>query len=194
MVMLPTQLGNERAIGMYYRRGWQLSITDPAGGVWMVREPQGFYEEYLTPDPGRPIHAAPAAPGDYVGLDYLLSRPAAPIRLLPLGLVGNRRFVSFTHDWSAGRHVVAHQQGRPVGIAVGMPGDDGTQVDTFALHESAMAAALEPLLGAAPRPWALVSATDVRRREVLKSLRMRLERTVTQPVGGEPLDLCRYVL
>jgi len=117
-VMLPTQLANQRAIGMYYRRGWQLSITDPAGGVWMVREPAGFYESYFTPEPGRMLLAGAAAPADYVALDYLLSRPAAPIRLLPLGLVGNRRFMAFCHDWEGGHYVVARQEGQPMALAV----------------------------------------------------------------------------
>ncbi|MCD6360113.1 MAG: GNAT family N-acetyltransferase [Armatimonadetes bacterium] len=192
-VMLPTHLSNERAIGMYYRRGWQLSITDPAGGVWMVREPQGFYESYFTPDPARPLRAGEAVPADYVALDYLLSRPAAPIRLLPLGLVGNRRFVSFCHDWETGYYMVARQEGRPMALAVALPAETGMQVDVFGLTVPPMAAALRALLERASSPYALVAVGDTRRREAVEAAGMRMESTTTQTVAGEPLGLCRYV-
>ncbi len=192
VVMLPTQLSNERAIGMYYRRGWQLSITDPQGGVWMVREPRDFYEEYFTPDPARPVRAGEATAADYVVLDYLLSRPAAPIRLLPLGLSGGRRFLSFCHDWDTGMHMVARQQGRPVAIAVGMPGGEGVQVDTFGLTARAMLTALRPIVEQAPNAWSLIAASDMRRREAVEAAGLRLQKTLTQTIAGAPMSLCRY--
>jgi len=193
-VMLPTQLENQRAIGMYYRRGWQLSITDPAGGVWMVREPQGFYEEYFTPDPSRPLHATEAVPADYVALDYLLSRPAAPIRLLPLGLVGSRRFMAFCHDWEGGRYLVARQEGRPMALAVALSADGGTQADVFGLTAPAMTSALCALLERVPPVHVMVAAADARRREAVQAAGLSLRATATRTVAGEPLCLCRYVL
>jgi hypothetical protein len=60
MVMLPTQLENERAIGMYYRRGWQLTITDPQAATcgWCA-SPPGFYEKHLHARPGAADHVPP---------------------------------------------------------------------------------------------------------------------------------------
>ncbi len=193
-VMLPTQLENQRAIGMYYRRGWQLTITDPEGGVWMVREPQGFYQSYFTPDPDRPLHAGPVTPTDYIALDYLLSRPAAPIRLLPLGLAGNRRFLAFCHDWQQGQYVVARQEGRPMSLAAALPQEQGVQVDVFGLTPAPMKAALERLLEGLVGAFALVAARDVHRREVIEALGGRMQRTTTEIIAGEPMLLCRYAL
>ena len=193
-VMLPTQLENQRAIGMYYRRGWQLSITDPRGGVWMVREPAGFYREYFTPDPRRPIHASPPEPADFVALDYLLSRPAAPIRLLPLGLAGSARFISFTHDWESAEHSVARQGGRPVALAVAAPTDEGPWLDVFGLDRRAMAVAMRELLERVPGGYAEVAAGDASRRAALEDVGMRVTDTSEREIAGAAMGLCRYVV
>lgn len=193
VVMLPTQLENERAIGMYYRRGWQLTITDPAGGVWMVREPAGFYEQTFTPSPRRPIHAGAPEPVDFVALDYLLSRPAAPIRLLPLGLVGNRRFISFVHDWDSARHLVARQGGRPMALAVAVEDGRGSQLDVFGLDRRAMMVAARGLAEEVPGPWADVAATDNIRRGALEDAGFRFEGTRSAEIAGAQISLCRYV-
>ncbi|MEA3403583.1 MAG: GNAT family N-acetyltransferase [Armatimonadota bacterium] len=193
MLMLPTQLGNERAIGMYYRRGWRLSITDPDGGVWMVREPAGFWQEYFTPDPNRPIRASEPQRSDWVALDYLLSRPAAAVRLLPLGLTGSRRFVSFTHDWDAGDHAVARQGGRPAALAAARADDEGSLMDVFGLDRRAMAVAAELLGRSIPQPRAEVAITDSVRRGALEDAGMRLADVHEREVGGVPISLARYV-
>lgn len=192
MIMLPTQLENQRAIGMYYRRGWQLSITDPRGGVWMVREPAGFYRGYFTPDPQRPIHAGPPQPADFVALDYLLSRPTAPIRLLPLELAGNRRFVSFTHDWESAEHAVARQGGRPVAIAVAAPTPEGPWLDVFGLDRRAMAAAMRDLLDRVPGGHADVAVTDGARRGALEDAGLRVQSVREREVAGVEIGLARY--
>lgn len=192
-VMLPTQLENERAIGMYYRRGWQLTITAPSGDVWMVREPAGFYEKTFTPDPERPINAGEPEPADYVALDYLLSRPAAPIRLLPLGLVGSSRFISFVHDWDAGHHMVARQGGRPMALAVAVRDAGATILDVFGLDRRAMAVAARDLAEQVPQPQADVAATDSVRRGALEDAGFHFEGTRTADVSGAQISLCRYV-
>ena len=194
MVMLPTQLGNERAIGMYYRRGWELSLVDPHGGVWMVREPARFYREYFTPDPAAPIDAGPPQPADFVALDYLLSRPAAPIRLLPLGLAGNRRFISFTHDWESAEHSVARQGGRPMALAVAAPTDEGPWLDVFGLDRRAMAVAMRALLGRVEGGYAQVAAGDALRRGALEDAGLRLQSSEEREIAGAAMGLCRYVV
>ncbi len=192
-IMLPTQLENERAIGMYYRRGWKLTITDPGGGVWMVREPAGFYESFFQPEGQRPVHAAEVTPGHFVGLDYLLSRPHAPIRLLPVGLVGNRRFISFVHDWGGAEYLVAQQAGRPMALAAAVATDEGSLLDVFGLDRRAMAVAADELMTRVPRPYADVASTDAVRRGALEDAGMRCETTRTDHVAGAEISLCRYV-
>lgn len=193
MVMLPTQLANERAIGMYQRRGWTLSLVDPGGGVWMVREPPGFWAEYFTPDPRRPIQAGPALPTDYVALDYLLSRPLATIRLLPLGLVGNRRFISFVHDWNSAMHMVARQGGRPLALGAAISTAEGSCLDVCGLDRSAMAVAAEALCARVEAPYARVAVTDARRRGALEDAGMRLVGVCgEEQIAGAPVSLCRY--
>lgn len=193
MIMLPTQLENERAIGMYYRRGWHLSLTDPNGDVWMVREPAGFYREYFTPDPHRPIQTGTVEPADFVALDYLLSRPASPIRLLPLGLVGNRRFVSFIHDWEQADYLVARQGGRPVALGVLVPSAEGPWLDVFGLDRRAMATAARGLLTEYPEAYADVAVTDELRRGALEDAGMRIRQVREGEVAGAPMALARYV-
>ncbi|NLO07567.1 MAG: GNAT family N-acetyltransferase [candidate division WS1 bacterium] len=192
MVMLPTQLENERAIGMYYRRGWQLSITDPSGGVWMVHEPPGYYRSFFAPDPGRPIRASAPEPVDFVALDYLLSRPAAPIRLLPLGLVGNRRFISFTHDWDEGAYRVARQAGRPLALAAALPVDGWHKLDVFGLDRRAMSVAAAALVEELPKSFAEVAATDSLRRRALEDAGMVPDGVHSAQVAGAKISLCRY--
>ena len=193
MIMLPTLIENERAVGMYYRRGWQLSIVDPRGGVWMVREPAGFYEQTFTPDPQRPIRAGEPQPSDFVALDYLLSRPASSVRLLPLELVGNRRFISFIHDWDGARHMVARQGGCPMALAVAVEEDTGSKLDVFGLDRRAMAVAVTELADSVGRPWAEVAATDGRRRMALEDAGFRLEGSRSKTIAGAQIALCRYV-
>lgn len=192
-VMLPTQLTNERAIGMYQRRGWTLSLVEPRGGVWMVREPQGFWAAYFTPDPRRPIRSAPPEPTDFVALDYLLSRPAAAIRLLPLGLVGNRRFISFVHDWGSATHMVARQSGRPMALAMAVATEGGSYLDVFGLDRRAMAVAVEALCARVEAPYARVAITDARRRGALEDAGMRfVGEDDEEEIAGAPMRLCRY--
>lgn len=191
-VMLPTQLENERAIGMYYRRGWQLTLTDPGGDVWMVREPAGFYEQTFTPDPDRPIQPGEPEPADYVALDYLLSRPAAPIRLLPLGLVGSRRFISFVHDWRSVRHMLARQGGRPMALAAAVEDEGAWMLDVFGLDRRAMAIAAEELAGDLTDVRAEVAAIDVPRRAALEDAGFGLDGTRTAEVAGAQISLCTY--
>lgn len=193
MIMLPTQLENERAIGMYFRRGWQLTLIEPDGGVWMVREPSGFYEKTFTPDPDRPIRAGEPEPADFVALDYLLARPTAPIRLLPLGLVGNRRFVSFTHDWDSGRHVVARQGGHPMALAAAVKDDRGWLLDVFGLDRRAMTVAAKELAGSVPSPRAEVATTDGMRRGALEEAGFSMEGMETREIAGAEIGLCTYV-
>lgn len=193
VVMLPTQLENERAIGMYYRRGWQLTLTDPSGDVWMVREPAGFYEETFTPAPNRPIRAGVPEPADYVALDYLLSRPAAPIRLLPLGLVGSRRFISFVHDWEGPRHMVARQGGQPMALAVAAQDERTWALDVFGLDRRAMAVAAAELADNISGPRAEVAATDTAKRGALEDAGFRMDDTRTASIAGAQISLCRYV-
>lgn len=193
VVMLPTQLENERAIGMYYRRGWHLSITDPNGGVWMVREPAGFYEEYFTPDSRRPVRACEPEPADFVALDYLLSRPYAAVRLLPLELVGNRRFISFVHDWDSAAHVVARQGGRPVAIAAATGAGDGSLCDVFGLDRRAMAVAMRALVETVPDPYADVAINDPVRRGALEDAGMRVIDSRADHLAGAEISLARYV-
>lgn len=193
MVMLPTQVANERAIGMYQRRGWTLSLVDPRGGVWMVREPPGFWAEYFTPDPQRPIHAGSPEPTDFVALDYLLSRPAAVIRLLPLGLVGNRRFISFIHEWDAATHVVARQGGRPVALGAAISTGEGSCLDVFGLDRRAMAIAPRTLCAQVEAPYARVAVTDARRRGALEDAGMRFAGACgEEEIAGAAVSLCRY--
>lgn len=193
MIMLPTQLDNERAIGMYYRRGWDLTLIEPDGGVWMVREPAGYYEQTFTPDPNRPIRAGAPEPADFVALDYLLARPTAPIRLLPLGLVGNRRFVSFKHDWDAARHMVARQGGRPMAIAAAVSDDGASQLDVFGLDRRAMTVAIGEIARHVGGPRADVAAGDALRRGALEDAGFALESTRIAEVAGAEINLCRYV-
>lgn len=194
-IMLPTQLSNERAIGMYQRRGWVPTLIDPRGGVWMVREPRGFWQEYFTADPQRPIQASPPEPTDFVALDYLLSRPAAPIRLLPLALTGNRRFISFTHDWDWAHHVVARQGGRPLALGVAIKTEEGSCLDVFGLSRRAMAAAAGALCAEVEAPYARVAATDAHRRGALEDAGMRfVGECDEEEIAGAPVTLCRYEL
>ncbi|MGD9495918.1 MAG: GNAT family N-acetyltransferase [Armatimonadota bacterium] len=192
MVMLPTQLGNERAIGMYYRRGWRLSIAHPGGDVWMVREPEGFWEEYFTPAPGRPIEAGPPQPADFVALDYLLSRPAAAIRLLPLGVVGSRRFISFTHDWGAASYSVARQAGRPLALAAAVRTDEGAWLDVFGLERRAMATAAAALSEGRADVYADAAVTDRARRGALEDAGLHMTGTREAEIAGAPMTLARY--
>jgi ribosomal protein S18 acetylase RimI-like enzyme len=195
VIMLPTEITNERAIGMYHRRGWRMTMVDPTrGGVWMVREPAGFYEEFFAADPDQPLEAWPPEPGDYVALDYLLARPSAAIRLLPIGLVGSRRFTSFYHDWEAADYSVAQQGRRPLGLGVHVRAGGESQVDAFGLGREVMRAALEPLVASAVRPQALVAENDAERRAALETLGLRPKDTVVEEIAGAPLTLCRYAL
>jgi GNAT superfamily N-acetyltransferase len=193
MIMLPTQLENERAIGMYYRRGWQLTLIEPDGGVWMVREPAGLYEEAFTPERDRPIRAGEPEPTDFVALDYLLARPAAPIRLLPLGLVGNRRFVSFTHDWEGPRHTVARQGGHPMALAAAVEDERGWLMDVFGLDRRAMAVAARELAEGLSGPRAEVATSDGMRRGALEDAGLHLEGTRTAEVAGAEIGLATYM-
>ena len=192
MIMLPTQIENERAIGMYFRRGWRITIAHPQGDVWMVREPDGLYERTFTPDAARPITASEPRPSDFVALDYLLARPSAPIRLLPLGLVGSRRFVSFVHDWEGARHAVARQDERPMALAVAVEGEDGTQLDVFGLDRRAMVVALREVAEVATTPWADVGASDRARRAVFEELGFRMTGTRCETLARAQMELCRY--
>jgi len=193
VIMLPTEITNERAIGMYYRRGWRITLVDPArGSVWMVREPHGFHESFFTPAPDRPLEVSPPQPSDFVALDYLLGRPAAAIRLLPIGLVGSRRFVSFHHAWDEADYVVARQGGRPLGLAVSVERKEETCVDCFALDPRVMQAALEPLLADAESPYALAAGGDAERRAAFGAAGLSPAGTVTEDIAGAPLTLCRY--
>ena len=194
VTMLPTQLSNERAIGMYYRRGWDLTITDPDGGVWMVREPAGFYEEYFKPDEQRPVRADEPKPEDYVAIDYLLSRPYAAIRLLSLGLVGSRRFMSFVHDWEDPTHFVARQAERPMALAASVPTDDGSLCDVFGLDRRAMTVAIKALAEAVPEPYADVAISDTMRRGALEDAGMRFSEAHTEHLARAEIGLARYYL
>ncbi len=193
VIMLPTQLENERAIGMYYRRGWELSIADPTGGVWMVREPPGFYQRYFTPDATRPLQTSTPEPADFVALDYLLSRPQAAIRLLPLGLTGSRRFISFVHDWGGAEHVVARQGGKPVAFGAAVRTDRGSQLDAFGLERRGIASVVRALARSVPQPYAEVAATDGLRRAALEDAQLRLDTVREAVVAGATMSLCRYV-
>lgn len=192
-IMLPTQLSNERAIGMYYRRGWSLTITDPDGGVWMVREPAEFYEDYFTPEERRPLRAGEPQPEDYVAIDYLLSRPHAAIRLLPLGLAGNRRFMSFVHDWEDPTHFVARQAGKPMALAAAVPTDDGSLCDVFGLDRRAMTVAIEALIASVPEPHADVAIGDAMRRGALEDAGMRFADSHVACLAGAEMALARYL-
>ncbi len=193
-IMLPTEITNERAIGMYYRRGWRITLVDPArGSVWMVREPHGFHESFFTPAPDRPLEVSPPQPSDFVALDYLLGRPAAAIRLLPIGLVGSRRFVSFHHAWDEADYVVARQGGRPLGLAVAVERGTQTEVDAFGLDRGVMQAALNELLQEVKGASALVAAGDAQRTAAFEAVGLTLAETFTKEVAGAPLTLCRYV-
>lgn len=192
MIMLPTELSNERAIGMYWRRGWRLAIVSPDGGVWMVREPENMWQEYFTPASGKPIDASAPRASDGVALDYLLARPASAIRLLPLGLTGTRRFVSFTHDWRGGEHAVARQGGRPLALAVAAPGQEGAMVDVYGLHREPMAAALTDLLARVERPFAEIAAGDAVRRAAVEDAGLRAGDELERSVAGAAMTVVRY--
>ncbi len=192
-VMLPTQLENERAIGMYYRRGWHLSITDPNGGVWMVREPADYYEYYFTPEGREPIRAGEPEPADFVALDYLLSRPYAPVRLLPLELVGNRRFVSFVHDWDSATHVVARQEDRPLAVGAAVETEEGSLCDVFGVDRRAMAVAMRALVEIVPRPYADIAAHDTMRRGALEDAGMRYLSAQVVELARAQINMARYI-
>ncbi len=192
MIMLPTQLENERAIGMYWRRGWRLSMVDPNGGVWMTRDPEGFWASYYTPDEARTIEVGAPQLGDYVALDYLLSRPAAAIRLLPLGLTGNRRFVSFTHDRDAAEHAVARQDDRPVALAAAMRDDEGWLIDTFGLAPRPMSNALAWLADRVDDPRVEVAAADALRRQAVEDAGFRRDGEIEREISGCAMMLLRY--
>jgi len=168
--------------------------VDPVrASVWMVREPVGFYGSFFTPDPQRPLESGPPEPADFVALDYLLCRPAAPIRLLPIGLVGSRRFCSFHHDWDATQYLVTRQGRRPLGLAIAKETGAATEIDAFALDGHVMQVALDELLCRAKNPCALVAVGDIERRGALEAVGMRVEATVTREIASAPVTLCRYV-
>ena len=193
VVMLPTAISNERAIGMYYRRGWQITMADSTlGSIWMTREPAGFYEAFFAPAPDQALEVGRPRFADFIALDYLLGRPAAAIRLLPVGLAGSRRFTSFYHEWDAADYTVARQSGRPLGIAVSVRSEGETQLDAFALDRRVKATALEPLVAAAPDCYALAAINDSERRAAFVAVGLRLADTLTQEIAGAPLELCRY--
>ena len=159
MVMLPTQTSNTRAVGIYERRGWEVTMAQPDDSTrcWMVREPGfGYQAEYFCRRPG-PLDFAPVAAADYVALDYLLCRPLSPSRLLP-DFAGHQRFCSFVVPWAAADYVVARQQGRPLGLGVSY--ENASYFDAWALDSEVLAELLARAGGEAPDG----SRTDRRRR------------------------------
>ncbi len=145
MIMLPTQVKNERAHGMYLRRGWRDAIVQPEGmqSCFMVRAPQGHYERFFHVPADAAVTLGPVEYRDYIALDYLLNRPQVASRLYPAGLLGRRRFVSMLFDWGQGEVFVARLNERPVGVGMVKAGREGIWVDVYSLSEAVMTSLLE---------------------------------------------------
>ncbi len=129
----------------------------------------------------------------FAALDSLLSRPAAPIRLLPLGLTGSRRFISFVHDWDAARHIVARQGGRPMALAAAVEDEHGWLRDVFGLARAAMPTAAGDLADRLASPRAEVASTDADRRGALEDIGFTFDGTHTSNIAGAQMSLCTYV-
>lgn len=191
MVMLPTQVSNTRAVGMYQRRGWEITLAQPDASTrcWMVREPDFDYQRgYFGRRDGALAFDSPTEL-DYVGLDYLLCRALSPSRLLP-EFAGRRRFCSFTTDWAAHEYVVVRQGGRPLGLGCRYEG--GHYFDFWALDESVLAALAAELAGRNPRAHALISDRDEPKARVLSELGFRPRSIHLLELPDETVRLRRY--
>ncbi|MEN6644969.1 MAG: GNAT family N-acetyltransferase [Armatimonadia bacterium] len=190
MVMLPTQTSNTRAVGMYQRRGWEITMAQPDEGTrcWMVREPDFDYqEEYFRAD-GTPLSYGPVEPRDYVGLDYLMCRPVTKSRLLP-AFAGQTRFCSFITNWMGTKYLVARQGTKPVGLATVY--EHRHYFDAFALDEGILTELLTKLAADFPNGQALVAETDERKQRALRGLGFRLKSVHTMELPGETVRLRR---
>lgn len=191
MVMLPTQVSNKRAVGMYERRGWEITLAQPDDSTrcWMAREPEfGYQSRYFDYRGGR-LEIAPPEPLDYVGLDYLLCRPLSESRLLP-DFAGRRRFCSFVVDWQAEQYAVARVEGRPLGL--GVLYERGGFIDAFALNEEVLSELLWMLAKARPQAQAFLADSDELKHRVLRELGFRPREAHELELPEEKIRLRRY--
>jgi GNAT superfamily N-acetyltransferase len=192
MVMLPAETTNLRAVGMYQRRGWEITIAqaERPGRCWMVREPDLDYQPEYFRAGQEPLEFGPPMETDFIGLDYLLCRPLSQARLLPGGFIGNRRFCSFVVDWTAALYTVARAGGKPVGLGAVTP--DGGLLDAFALDPEVLAALLTHLAAAHPQAEACAAADDGAKYEVLRNVGFRPRRLGPVLSGGEEVAMRFY--
>lgn len=191
MVMLPTQVSNKRAVGMYERRGWEITMSQPDDSTrcWMVREPEfGYHGRYFACS-GEKLQIVPPEPADFIALDYLLCRPTSASRLLP-DFPGSRRFCSFIVDWQAAQYAVAREGERPVGL--GTLYEHGRYLDAFALDEGVLSELLWCLAKARPEADAFVAETDEVKRRVLRELGFRPGSAHDLKLPGETVRLRRF--
>lgn len=191
MVMLPTQVSNKRAVGMYERRGWEITMSQPDDSTrcWMVREPEfGYHNRYFAAS-GEKLDIAPPEPADFIALDYLLCRPTSACRLLP-EFAGSRRFCSFIVDWQAAQYAVAREGEKPLGL--GALYEHGRYLDAFALDEGVLSELLWCLSKARPEADAFVAETDEVKRRVLRELGFRPGSAHDLKLPGETIRLRRF--
>jgi GNAT superfamily N-acetyltransferase len=190
MIMLPTQVSNRRAVGMYERRGWEITMAQPDEGTrcWMVREPEfGYQREYFRRQPG-PLEVGPVQVFDYIALDYLLCRPTSESRLLP-GYAGQTRFCAFIVDWREAQYLVARQGTRPVGVATLY--ERKSYFDAFALDETVLRELLVQVTQQYPEAQTLVAESDEVKYKALRDLGFRMGSGYTLELSGEEVRLRR---
>jgi len=191
MVMLPTQVSNQRAVGMYERRGWELTMAQPDESTrcWMVREPEFGYHARTFAAHGGAVRIVEPQPADFIALDYLMCRSLSESRLLP-DFAGRRRFCAFVVDWQAEQYAVAREDERPLGL--GVLYERGGFLDAFALDEAVLSELLWCLSKARPQAQAFAAESDELKHRVLKELGFRQREAHTLELPGETVRLRRY--
>ena len=195
MIMIPTQLDNVRAHGMYERRGWRDLIVQPERGriCLMTHAPEGHREAFFAVAPETPLEIGPTEFRDYIALDYLVNNTRVTSRLHPVGLVDRTRFLSMTFDWSQGHFLTARANGRPVGVGVWRETDEGSEIDAFAEEPPVVRETLAAVRERAPGPVTLfVAEDDAVKRETAQALGLQPTDTVTEDHFGCPVHFSRH--
>jgi len=194
MIMLPTQTTTVHARGMYGRRGFRdLMVEEGAVGCWMLRAPEGHYEQYFTLQ--GEVEVAPFAPNDYVAFDYLVNAGKAECKLYLLGLIGTKRIVSFKPTWEGACEVLsARDSGRLLGVAALRAEGQRTSFDFFS-QDSTVAEALVAhiLTNGSGAQVCHVAHGDTWKREVVEGAGLsRTGGTQATAPGGHVVELDRF--
>jgi len=189
MVMLPTLMSTVHARGMYSRRGFvDLIAQKEDGRCWMIRGPEGHFEEYFITD--GPVAIEPMEEKDWLAFDYLLNHERAISRLYPVGLTGERRVISLTRvaDWGEGVREIAIRRGeRMCGFIVMRETGGGVAAGFYTPDESLAAEAVQYLKRECRERLAVTAASrDEMKGRVLQANGMRqVESFGEKPFGKE---------